>query len=51
MARKNKEGKYIPVIKNVEMTEIINGKWKTVKCNTLEEAEKLENNYCEFWNT
>lgn len=50
MARKNKEGKYIPVIKNVEMTEIINGKWKTVKCNTLEEAEHLEKDYYEFWN-
>ena len=50
MARKNKEGKYIPVIKGVEMTEIIYGQWITVKCNTLEEAERLEKEYYEFWN-
>lgn len=49
MARKSKEGKYIPVIKNVEMTEIIDGKWETVKCDTLEEAEKLEKDHYEFW--
>lgn len=52
MARKLSNGKWNPVVYSkgfVGMTELIDGKWKTVECDTKEEAEQKEKEYREFW--
>lgn len=52
MARKSINGKWIPVIYNkgfVDMVERKNGKWNVIECDTKEEAEQKEKEYCDFW--
>lgn len=52
MAQQLKNGKWNPVIYSngyVGMTELINGEWKFVECDTEEEAEQKEKEYRDFW--
>lgn len=52
MARQLGNGKWNPVVYCngfVGMTNLINGEWKLVECNTKEEAEAKEKRYKEFW--
>ena len=44
--------KWIPVVYDkgfIEMTTLVNNEWKIVKCDTKQEAERLEQEYKEFW--
>lgn len=52
MARQLNNGKWNPVVYSngfVGMTDLINGEWKLVECDTEEEAEQKEKEYIEFW--
>ena len=54
MARQLSNGKWNPVVYSqgfVGMTELVNGEWKAVECNTKEEAEQKEKEYNDFWRT
>lgn len=52
MAKQLSNGKWVPIIwsryGDTEMTDLINGKWVIVECDTREEAEAKEDNY-ENW--
>lgn len=52
MARQLTNGKWNPVVYSsgyVGMTDLINGEWQFVECDTKEQAEQKENEYREFW--
>jgi hypothetical protein len=52
VAEKLSNGKYNPVVWRdgfVNMVELVDNEFKLVECNTLEEAEILEEKYKEFW--
>lgn len=52
MARQLNNGKWNPVIYNngyVGMTDLVNGEWELVECDTKEEAEHKEKEYRDFW--
>lgn len=52
MARQLINGKWNPVVYDngfVGMTELKDGQWNFVECDTKEEAEAEETRYKEFW--
>lgn len=52
MARQLINGKWNPTVYSngyVGMTALINGEWQFVECDTKEDAERMENEYREFW--
>lgn len=52
MARQLNNGKWNPVVWSngyVGMTELIDGDWKLLECDTEEEAKQIEVEYREFW--
>jgi hypothetical protein len=52
VAEKLSNGKYNPVVWRdgfVNMVELVNDEFQLVECNTLEEAEKLEEEYKKIW--
>ena len=52
MARQLSNGKWNPVVYDngfVGMTELKDGQWKFVECDTKEEAEAEETRYKKFW--
>lgn len=52
MAIQLSNGKWNPIVYDngyVGMTELKDGEWKTVECDTQVEAEAEERKYKEFW--
>jgi hypothetical protein len=52
VAEKLSNGKYNPVVWRdgfVNMVELVDDEFQLIECNTLEEAEKLEEEYKKFW--
>ena len=52
VARQLMNGKWNPVVYSngyVGMTDLINGEWKLVECDTKEDAEHMEKEYRDFW--
>lgn len=52
MAEQLQNGKWNPVVWRdgfVNMVELVNDEFRLVECNTLKEAEILEEKYKKFW--